>query len=351
METKKKQVIMAYIQELTNLYINIQTLEKANIVLKHTYNEHISNLSTIEQDYNRRTEELEKIIASLDCERARLPQADNFKPQSFLKRNLRTFLILFISTIGSYAVGRWLLSCIIDINSVILGLICSVVAFCIALYINPLDTMTTEECETHHLEYCQKSHAQYNKRREYYDEQVRIHQNPSLQQLLDNERLRAELIQQQISHNSLNISAMQQQLVNYYALDILPPDYRTMDCVITLDHIYRNDLADTIRDAILMYKEWVFRGDILQGMDNIIKMLGNLSAQMQYMQQTLDSIDATVSSMCSDMHRMIELQVVQNNTQEQILRETQCTRQATIAIQHSNEKYEWYVEQHRQGVL
>jgi hypothetical protein len=86
-------------------------------------------------------------------------------------------------------------------------------------------------------------------------------------------------------------------------------------------------------------------------MENIVKMLGKLSSQMQYMQQSLDSIDASISSMCSDLYQVLELQEKQNRTQEQILRETQCSRQAAEAIQQSNERFVWYAEQHRAGLL
>lgn len=159
------------------------------------------------------------------------------------------------------------------------------------------------------------------------------------------------IMDKQINHNNQNIISLEKTLNKYYDLNIIPQDYRTVDCIITLDHIFRNDLADTVREAILLYEEWVFRGVIVKGIENIQKMLGNLSSQMQYMQQTLDSIDANVSSICSDMYRMVEFQESHNRTQEQILLETQCSRQATEAIKRSNEKYEWYVEQHRQGLL
>jgi hypothetical protein len=61
------------------------------------------------------------------------------------------------------------------------------------------------------------------------------------------------LLDLQTNINQQNIAKTDALLKRYYSLDILPPDYRTMDCVITLDHIFRNDLADTVREAILLY--------------------------------------------------------------------------------------------------
>ena len=106
-----------------------------------------------------------------------------------------------------------------------------------------------------------------------------------------------------------------------------------------------------MREAILLYKTWLFQGMIIEGMENIYKMMGNLSSQMQYMQKTLDNIESNTSSMCNDIYKLIELQAQQVKGQEQLLEETQCTRYAAESIKRSNDKYEWYVEQHRIGLL
>ena len=162
---------------------------------------------------------------------------------------------------------------------------------------------------------------------------------------------RSDLIQKQIEQNISNIEHLDGMIVKMHIIGVLPPDYRTPDCVITLDHIFRNDLADTVREAVLMYKEWVFQGKVIEGLENIYNMLGNLSATMQYMQRTLDSIDRNVSAMADNMDTMIDLQKENNRTQEQILRESECTRHAAEAIRTSSERCEWYAEQHRQGLL
>ena len=161
----------------------------------------------------------------------------------------------------------------------------------------------------------------------------------------------AQTIDQQIKINEQNITKIGLLIQKMHELDIIPPDYRTVDCIITLDHIFNNDLADTVRDAVLLYKDWVYHELIIIGIEKIYEMLGNLSASMQYMQRTLESIDQSVSAMSDDMTRLIGLQKESNRTQEQILQESQATRSATESIRQSNEKYEWYVEQHRQGLL
>ena len=155
-------------------------------------------------------------------------------------------------------------------------------------------------------------------------------------------------LQRQFKRNQENIECISEMLEQYYDLDIIPPDYRTIDCVITLDHIFQNDLADTMRDAVLLYKNWLFQGMIIQGMEKIYSMVGNLSAQMQYMQTTLDNIESQTASFYDDLNDLFEKQ---GQTQEKLLEESRCTRYAAESIKRSNEKYEWYVEQHRQGLL
>jgi len=146
-----------------------------------------------------------------------------------------------------------------------------------------------------------------------------------------------DTINKQIESTAIAIATLESNISKLYDLNIIPPDYRTMECIITLDHIFRNDLASTVREAILLYKEWVFQGHVL--------------TQMEYMQRTLESIDVSMNAICSDFQTLIELQQQQGRTQEKLLEETRCTRYATEAVQKSNEKYEWYTEQHRQGLL
>lgn len=156
---------------------------------------------------------------------------------------------------------------------------------------------------------------------------------------------------QQISINESAIEQITNNINDLLNLAVIPPAYRDIDCVITLDHIFENDLADHMREAVLLYREWLAQERIIAGLENIYKMLGQLSSQMQYMQLTLESIERGVNSICSDMGELVTLQKQNNKTQEQILRESESTRVATEAVRRSNEKYEWYVEQHRQGLL
>ena len=130
---------------------------------------------------------------------------------------------------------------------------------------------------------------------------------------------------------------------DFYSLGIIPPDYRTMDCVYVLDHIFRNDLASDVRNAILLYKEWEFRGDVIRGMGAIISRLANLGNQMDYLTRDINDIRNNVNFMSQDLSRMAETQIAQNKSINKALENSQATRYATEAVQrHIEETKKYY---------
>ena len=160
-----------------------------------------------------------------------------------------------------------------------------------------------------------------------------------------------DLYQSQIKQNRSAINELTQNLDSLFELGIIPPAYREIDCVITLDHIFENDLADHMRDAVLLYREWLAQERIIVGIENICKMMGKLSSQMRYMQLVLEDIEASTNSICMDMNKMVSLQKQNSKNQEQLLQETKSTLIALEAVQKSNDKLEWYIEQRRQGLI
>lgn len=158
-----------------------------------------------------------------------------------------------------------------------------------------------------------------------------------------------------------------------YQLGIIPPDYRTLDACIMLNSIFKNDLADTMREAILLYEERVYRGEVLQGIEKIYQMLGQLAHSMKAIEDRLTSIKHSVDSIVEET-RTISSQLynlekitqestrqiadeiqsaAQSNEQYQaeLLSQTQAAKQSAEAIQRTGQKYEWYMEQHRQGLI
>lgn len=133
-----------------------------------------------------------------------------------------------------------------------------------------------------------------------------------------------------------------------YSVGIVPPDYRTMDCVYVLEHIFRNDLADTMREAILLYEERAFRGEVLRGMQNIASHLSNLSGVMSTLRADMDRIGRDVALMSGDLSRVYEqnrifaADVARQN--DRIYEETKLHRYAVEALEKSNQRIVDYID-------
>lgn len=137
----------------------------------------------------------------------------------------------------------------------------------------------------------------------------------------------------------------------YYSVAVVPPDYRKMDCVYVLDQIFRNDLADTMREAVLLYEEHAFRGDVIRGMANIASQLNKLGGIMSSLRTDIDMIGRDVALMRDDMvnvyeqnHRFAADIKQQNN---RLLEETKLHRFAVEALEKSNQMIVDYIEENR----
>ena len=169
---------------------------------------------------------------------------------------------------------------------------------------------------------------------------------------------------------------LSKQKAKLYALDIVPPDYRTLDCVVILHSIFSNDLADTMREAILLYEEKVFRGELLRGIDQIYNMLGNLAYSMHAIESRLtevkkgiDNIHRETISLSNQLYgiddtmkqyskqqqeahleKLKQGEAIRKN-QEKLIQETEATRYATESVAQSQKTVEWYIDQRRMGLL
>ncbi len=180
----------------------------------------------------------------------------------------------------------------------------------------------------------------------------------------------------QMKKTQQDLNQLNSIIQNVYAFDLIPPDYRELDCVLTFDQIFRNDLADNMREAVKIYEERVFRGEVIRGIDRIYSMLGSISGSMAYMSKTLKAVSDNVSVMSQDIFKASEhmknmeeqaqrmedhqrrtaeeyMNAIRNNkqTQEELLRETRLNRYAAEALKESNEKLAWYEDQRHLGYL
>ena len=164
---------------------------------------------------------------------------------------------------------------------------------------------------------------------------------------------KGQRIDLQIKEINSKRKQLQSDLSVFYNYDIIPPDYRYMDCVIILDQIFRNDLADTMREAIKIYEERVFRGSVIRGMDKICSMLGQLSSDMSAISLKLDMINNNVAHMSGDLERFnqrIASESAKNRAAtEELIKETQLGRYTNEKLLESNKRLEYYAEEYRMG--
>ncbi|MBQ3490149.1 MAG: hypothetical protein IJA86_06140 [Clostridia bacterium] len=125
-----------------------------------------------------------------------------------------------------------------------------------------------------------------------------------------------------------------------YALNIVPPDYRTLDSLIEFDQMYRNDLVDTMREAVLIYEERVARKVLIRGIEKIYTMLGNLTSAMHNIESALYSIQSEVSMMSDDVYKIA---ASSEKFRDDMLSESRAARYAAEALQKSTERCEWYM--------
>ncbi len=149
------------------------------------------------------------------------------------------------------------------------------------------------------------------------------------------------LMQSQLNDLNNAISRMKQQRDKFYGANLIPVDYRTLDCVYILDHIFRNDLADTMREAIANYEERVYRGEVVRGINAIVSRLDHLTGLMSDLGRQLGRLQTEVSMMSNDVYSMAERQ---SHTQDQILEETRLRRYATEELNKNAEKIVKYCD-------
>ena len=174
-------------------------------------------------------------------------------------------------------------------------------------------------------------------------------------------QLQAEkaLMEQQLHCSELQIAkclesaqTIRGNLVRIYeTADLIPPDYREMDCVLAFQQIFRNDLADTMREAVMIYEQRVYRQEVIRGMDRIYHELQDLNSSMYYIKHTLTGIRDNVSMMSQDlfqvvgkMDQMSQQMSDGGKLQDKLLRETKASRYAIDAIRQSQSKCEEYLE-------
>ena len=167
--------------------------------------------------------------------------------------------------------------------------------------------------------------------------------------------------------------AVKDKKLELYKIGIVPPDYRTLDATLMIANIFDNDLADTMREAVLLYDERVFRGEVLCGMHNIKKAIDNNQKQfakaMSVVFESLAEISEKISSaileingVANQIHSMnydmldigdkiLEGQDVAEKYQKYAMEEARAIRYATEELNESQEVLNRYIEDRRNGLI
>ena len=170
----------------------------------------------------------------------------------------------------------------------------------------------------------------------------------------EKERLEAEFAEKcaVLDAQSLELKRKMVEMLSirkqFYSIGIIPPDYRSLDCSIVLNQIFRNDLADTMRDAVLLYEDRAYRGIVIKGLSNILSAVSSLSADMQLVVQQVESIERNVGMMSNDLYNICEsmdsLRRDTAKTNEELVRESRATRYATEQVAESTRRLQQYAE-------
>lgn len=136
---------------------------------------------------------------------------------------------------------------------------------------------------------------------------------------------------------------------SYKEANIVPVDFRYIDCVIVLDFAFRNDLVDTVREGINYYETKVFTREVIKGIDRICTRINELTNAVNGLRRDLSEIQNSINDLYSGSEEIIttlnkstSIQSEALATQKETLEHTKATRYATEAIQDSFNRHNRY---------
>ncbi len=134
-----------------------------------------------------------------------------------------------------------------------------------------------------------------------------------------------------------DIAEIEKSLQHNYALNVIPPDYRRLECLLWIDYAFRNDQVDTMRQATLQCDKWTRHGEQMQ-------VLNELARQFRSIGDLLESMNTNISMMNQDLFRIAE-------AQEKQLSETQSARYAMESVEQGVDRLAFYEEMKRHGTF
>ena len=174
-----------------------------------------------------------------------------------------------------------------------------------------------------------------------------LHEQTILAATAEHDRL-LSMLDQQYREMENAIEKAKAQRAKFYSVNIIPTDYRTIECTFFLDHSFRNDLVDTVRQGIERYELSEYRNSVLGGLQTIANSLGNLTGLMLDLGNRINSIQNQVSVMSNDLYYMTErqakMQSEMDDNNRRVLEESRLQRYATESLNRNAEKIVKYCE-------
>lgn len=233
--------------------------------------------------------------------------------------------------------------------------------------IQKLQAEQQEELTTYKKELSQKQSE-----RIALGEQQQLERAEAENDLANEQKIYAELTGH-IDVISEKLDTVDSQLREFYSVNLIPPNYRSIECVIAFDQMFRNDLVDTMREAALLYDERVFRGEMITGLNKIYEAINELGGLMSETVSVLRQIESNTSRMCDELCEVSSnlvrmnanvtghLSTMSSNLssgfetiskgQSRIETELEYNRYANEAIRANSDRMKWYAEQRWQGLL
>lgn len=134
-----------------------------------------------------------------------------------------------------------------------------------------------------------------------------------------------------------NAAEVESAIRKNYALNLIPPDYRRLQCLVWIDYAFRNDQVDTMREATLQCDKWVRHNDVMTALRELAENIRSVAV-------LLEDMNANIAMMNQDL-----LNIAQ--AQEKQLSETKSARYAMESVQRSTEKLEWYEKLKHQRIF
>ena len=167
-----------------------------------------------------------------------------------------------------------------------------------------------------------KHHLELDKQFKNAEEEFR-----KAQEFESHDNITISIINKEIRELGTSIQIVKEKLAIYYQANIIPPDYRNDICVVVIDYVFRNDQADTMREATLLCDQHIRHIDLIDALKDIAKILRHIAT-------TLDDINGTINEMSNEIKNI-------SAGQRSIAHDTCLSRYAAESIQASAERLEW----------